>query len=95
MLLINRGTLSFTGNQTYYGLIYGANAQNTTGSVVSLGGTSAVQGSVQVGGQGAVTGGSSKLNILFDAYAFSAAKSFGAVTIVQNKWREIAPRPGT
>jgi hypothetical protein len=95
MLLINSGTISFTGNQTFYGLIYGANAQNTTGSVVTLGGTSAVQGSIQVGGQGTVTAGSSKLNLLFDPYVFTAAKSFGAVTIVQNKWREIAPRPGT
>lgn len=95
MLLINNGTLSLTGNQTFYGLIYAANAQGSSGPVVSLGGTSAVQGSIQVGGNGQVSTGSSKLNLLFDPYAFTAAKSYGAVTIVQNKWREIVPRPGT
>jgi hypothetical protein len=87
--------MSFTGNQTFYGLIYAADAQNSTAAVVTLGGTSAVQGSIQVGGPGAVSAGSSKLNLLFDPYVFTAAKSFGAVTIVQNKWREIAPRPGS
>ena len=53
-----------------------------------------MQGGVQVAGAGCVYLGSSKVNVMFDPYAFNALRSFGAATIVQNKWREIVPRPG-
>ena len=29
---------------------------------------------------------------MFDPYAFNAVRSFGAATVVQNKWREIVHR---
>lgn len=98
MFIINRGTVSFTGNQIFYGVIYAANAQGAVGCnpacPVQLNGTVAVQGGVQVGGQGGVDAGSSGVNIMFDPYAFSGVLSYGAATVVQNKWREIVPRPG-
>ena len=96
MFVMNQGTLSLTGNQTYYGVIYHANAQGAVGCSpacpVSLNGTVAVRGGIQVAGQGAVMAGSSKINVLFDSYAFTAVRSYGAATIVQNKWREIVHR---
>jgi hypothetical protein len=99
MLIINRGTVSLNGNQTFYGVIYAQNAQGAVGCdpacPVQLNGTVAVQGGVQVAGQGGVDAGSSKVNIMFDPAAFDAVQSFGAATLVQNKWREIVPRPGT
>jgi hypothetical protein len=99
MLIINQGTLSLNGNNTFYGVIYAQNAQNAVGCnpdcPVHLGGTVAVQGGVQVAGQGAVDAGSSKVNIMFDPYAFNGVTSYGAATLVQNKWRELVPRPGT
>jgi hypothetical protein len=96
MLIVNTGTVSLNGNRTYFGIIYAQNAQGAVGCTpdcpVHLGGTVAVQGGVQVAGQGAVDAGSSKVNIMFDAYAFNAVTSYGAATVVQNKWREIVRR---
>jgi hypothetical protein len=96
MLIINDGTISLNGNRTYFGIIYAQNAQNAVGCSpdcpVHLGGTVAIQGGVQVAGMGAVDAGSSKVNIMFDAYAFNAVQSYGAATVVQNKWREIVRR---
>jgi len=100
MFVINQGTLSLSGNQTYFGVIYAQDAQGASGctpstnAVVYLTGTVGVQGGVQVAGAGCVYLGSSKVNVMFDPYAFNAVRSFGAATIVQNKWREIVPRPG-
>jgi hypothetical protein len=96
MLIINNGTISMDGNRIFYGVIYAQNAQGAVGCnpdcPVHLSGTVAVQGGVQVAGLGAVDAGSSKVNIMFDPYAFNAVTSYGAATVVQNKWREIVHR---
>jgi hypothetical protein len=97
--IVNNGTVSFSGNQTFFGVIYALNAQGTVGCnpacPVSISGTGAVRGGIQVGGKGAFSAGSSKVNLLFDDYAFNAMQSYGAANLVQNRWREIVPRPGS
>jgi hypothetical protein len=99
LFIIGNGTVSFTGNHTFYGVIYALNRQGATGCTpacpVELGGGITVRGGVQVDGAGGIKAGSNKLNILFDDYAFASITSYGAASLVQNKWREITPRPGT
>src|SRR5437588_5753267 len=92
LFIINNGTVSFTGNQTYYGVIYALNGQHAIppSCPVSLGGTVSIRGGVQIGStdpasqQGCLSAGSSKLNILFDDFAFHAVQSYGAADLVQN-----------
>lgn len=99
MYIVNWGSLHLLGNQIFYGVIYAANAQNAVGCnpgcPVELGGTTLVRGGIQVSGQGGVLAGSSGMNVMADDYAFNSVVSYGAASIVQNKWREIVPRAGT
>lgn len=88
-LVFANGTLSFGGNDTFYGLIYMANTSNSTGTVVSTGGTSAIYGSVAIDGGGGVDAGSSKENIIYDQNAYSALYGYGSAGVVQNTWREL------
>jgi hypothetical protein len=97
LFIVNSGTISLTGNNTYYGVIYALNAQHAAppNCPVSLSGTVGIRGGVQIGGtdsasqQGCLSAGSSKVNIMFDDYAFNAVQSYGAANLVQNRWREI------
>ena len=59
VLIFARGTLSMSGNIVYHGLVYMGNQQSSSGYVVSLGGTAAIQGSVQIDGAGGLLAGSS------------------------------------
>ena len=88
-LYIGRGTFSIGGNSVFYGLIYMGNLQGSTGAVVSLGGTSLIKGSVAVDGQGGVSAGSSKANIIFDDRFLDAFKGSGTVSRTPNSWREL------
>jgi hypothetical protein len=91
MLIVNNGTVSFGGNIVFSGIVYAANAQNSILTVVSTGGTSGIRGGVLIDGMGKLTAGSSKLNVIFDDFAFGAVRSYGAARFIQNKWREVAP----
>jgi Tfp pilus assembly protein PilX len=90
LVVINNGTLSLGGNVTYYGVIYAANAQNSTGNVITLGGTATIQGAIAVEGGGGVLAGSSKLNIVYDPAATANLFGYGATAEVsQNTFREL------
>jgi hypothetical protein len=89
VLVFARGTLTIAGNVEYQGLIYMANLQNSTGLVLTLGGNSLVQGSVAVDGNGGVSVGESKANLVYDADAATRVVSYGNAGIIQNTWREI------
>ena len=65
------------------------NQQNSNGWVVSLNGTSAIQGSVAIDGAGGLLAGSSGVNVVYDPFAFSKIVSYGNAGIIQNTWREI------
>jgi hypothetical protein len=89
VLVFARGTLEIAGNVEFYGLIYMANLQNSTGLVLDLGGNSLVQGSVAVDGDGGVRVGESKVNLVYDPAAATRVVSYGNAGIIQNTWREI------
>jgi hypothetical protein len=74
----------------YYGLIYAANLQNSTGLVVSIGGSAKVIGGVAVDGGGGVQVGGSGNNLIFDRNVFNNISANGLVSQVQNGFREIA-----
>jgi hypothetical protein len=88
--VINNGTLNLAGNVTYFGVIYAANAQNSTGDVITLGGTATIQGAIAVEGNGGVNAGSSKLNIVYDPDATANLFGYGSSAgVSQNTFREL------
>lgn len=97
MLIWHHGTLSFTGNVTFCGLIYMVNGSDviangdSNGTVFSTGGNFSVRGAVAVDGQGGVAIGSNGNNLVFDTNAFNSVKSYGTAGLVQNTWRELPP----
>ena len=90
MVVIVTGTLSLGGDADYYGLVYAANAQDSTGTVVEVQGNASIIGAVAVDRGGGVLAGSSKTNIVYDNTVFNNVTVQGAVTLIQNGWREIA-----
>jgi Tfp pilus assembly protein PilX len=88
-LVVARGTVSFGGNFEYWGMVYAANLQQSTGAVISLGGTSAIFGSVAADFGGGVLAGASGTNIVFCEHAFEEIASRRSVGIVQGSWREL------
>jgi hypothetical protein len=89
-VIIANGTLSISGTVTYYGLLYAANLQNSTGLVISIGGSGQVIGGVAVDGGGGVQVGGSGNNLIFDRNVFNNITANGLVSQVQNGFREIA-----
>jgi hypothetical protein len=69
VLVIENGTLTLGGTSNFYGLIYMVNKQGSSGSVVTIGGNAAIQGSVNIDGLGGITAGSSKTNLIYDPRA--------------------------
>jgi hypothetical protein len=88
-IVVNRGTLSFTGNIEYYGVLYMHNAQQTSGPVVTLSGTVSIIGGVNIDGNGRLDAGSSKINLIYNDIAFNNFVSYGTTGVVQNTWREV------
>jgi hypothetical protein len=95
VLFVNRGTVSFTGNNTFYGLIYAFNAQaagRLDPAVVTLGGNTTVQGSIIVDGDGNLVLGSNGTNYIWDdryLYQDTVLFTYGSAGVVQNSWREV------
>ncbi len=101
VLVFASGTLSLAGNFTYNGVVYMANGQGsapssgpcTTGyqnTVVSLTGTSLINGAAFVDKCGGFITGSSKANVIFDANALNAVVSSGAAQTIKNSFRVIS-----
>jgi hypothetical protein len=90
VLVFLHGTVSFTGNGVFYGVIYAANkAPSLSSAVVSINGTAAIQGAVVVDGPGGVVAGSSRTNIVFDPRAFALIQTLANATMVPNTWRQL------
>lgn len=89
-VIIADGSLTFSGGATYYGLVYAANLQNSTGFAVTISGNAQVVGGVAVDGAGGVSVGSSGNNLVYNRNVFNNVIANGFVTQVQNGWREIA-----
>lgn len=88
-LVVGKGVLTINGNATFYGVIYHANLDNTSGTAVKLGGNVSINGSIVVDGQGGIFAGSSKVNLIWNPNVFNNINAFGTAGIVQNTFREI------
>jgi hypothetical protein len=100
VLIIGSGTLSLSGNTTYYGVVYHVNGSDgigtpINGTVLTLHGNGCVFGSVVVDGAGGLqigsSSGASKCdgNVGFNANAANNLRAYGTAGIVQNSFREI------
>ena len=89
LLIIASGTLKLLGSISYHGLVYMPNQQNSSGTVVTTGGTALIEGGVTIDGPGGLAAGSSGLNVKFNARAFEQVHTIGTAGVVQNTWREI------
>ena len=89
MFIVNNGTVTVRGNVTWYGIIYGVNAQGSTGTVVEASGNSDVRGAIYVDGAGQLSVGQSKTNLTYDQSVTQTRYVYGTAGIIQNTWREM------
>ena len=89
VLIIKCGTVSFSGNIAFRGIVYMPNQCGLTGVVVETQGTALISGGVIIDGHGGMRAGSSGMNIQFDPWAFDSVEVAGTAGVVQNTWREI------
>jgi hypothetical protein len=95
VFILKKGTVNFGGNIEFWGIVYNANLDNSTGKkLIETSGTSAIRGSALVDGRGGVWAGSSGQNIVYEASAFAGIAAVGTAGVVQNTWREIVPVGG-
>lgn len=92
LLVIHKGTLAITGGGRFYGLIYGANADNQTGNIVTVSGDSSVGGAIVVDGPGGVSITGSGLVLTYDSNVFNLVTTTRTINVIANSWREL---PGT
>ena len=81
LLVLADGTIDFSGNTTFYGIVYAVNSQASSGDVVTLHGNTCVTGGIDVDGNGTIGFGSSgngcsspdgqSSNIAYDPTAFA------------------------
>ena len=90
MFVVVNGTMSWSGNTTYYGAIYMYNAQNATCPVFDAGGTSNIYGAVLIDGPGCfnVRGNT---QLVYDANAVKSISYYGGVSQARNSFRELNP----
>jgi hypothetical protein len=103
LLIWHCGTLSFTAQSTFYGIVYLVNNSDgtctngyvaksggcPTGKVYETNGGAATLGALVADGGGCVLIGSNSVNIKYDANVFNSVTSYGTVGLVQNTWREL------
>ncbi|MEA2388920.1 MAG: hypothetical protein QOG41_1693 [Thermoleophilaceae bacterium] len=90
MLLVYTGGISFGGTMNFYGIVYAVNnANSSSANLVDIGGNAQISGAVVVDGNGGVTAGSSKTNIVYDPNVFNVVSANATVNIVANSWREL------
>jgi hypothetical protein len=65
---------------------------DNTRDVLNMNGGFGVWGAVASDGPACLKVGSNGMQVVFDANAFSFAASYGTVGLVQNTWRELAPK---
>ena len=88
LFIIANGTFFMNGNINFYGTVYAANHQNSSGIVVATLGTGKFWGAVVIDGLGGYSAGASKDNFEYGDGA-RGFLSYGAPEIVKNTWRQV------
>lgn len=102
LLIWHCGTLRFTAQSTFYGIVYLVNNSDgkcagfaaksggcPNGWVYETNGGAATLGALVADGGGCVLIGSNSVNVKYDANVFNSVTSYGTVGLVQNTWREL------
>ena len=89
LVLVN-GTISFSGNVHFYGVVYAVNQQASSTDVVKIAGTAVVSGGIVVDGNGTVDAGESHQgNLSYDPKAVNSAKTWGGAQATPNSFRQL------
>ena len=79
---------------TLHGLVYMANEQSSSSTVLTLAANSLILGGVAINGDGHLVVGQARgprATIKYVTNAFNALRTYGTTGLVQNTWRELAP----
>lgn len=89
IILHSSTTMSEGGNNTFYGVLYHANLENSTAPLFKFTGSANIYGGVLIDGPGTFyLQGNSQLH--FDDNAFNVVRSIGSAGIVRDTWRELS-----
>ncbi len=91
VLVIENGTFTLNGSVKFYGLIYMANKQASSGPVVTIGGNSSVTGAIIVDGLGGVTLGGAGTNLVWDQRAVSLLHGSTGASLQRGSMRVLPP----
>ena len=89
VLIIENGSLNLGGNIQFYGLIIMLNQQASDQSLLNISGTALVSGGVIVDGNGGITAGASKTNLIFDPRASTLVRGAAGASLNKNTFRVI------
>jgi hypothetical protein len=78
-LAIANGTLTLAGSAAYYGIVYNANLQESSGVVVKVGGRAKIVGEIIVDGDGGIEVGEKGNEVVAFEYDPGAAENFQTV----------------
>ena len=88
-LIIENGTISVGGAANFYGLVYMANKQGSSGAVMTVSGNAQIWGIVAVDGLGGIIAGSSKTNLVNDPRASTLLKGSSGAKVHKNTFRVV------
>ena len=91
VLVIENGTFTLGGTVNFYGLLYMVNKQASSGSVVNIQGNAQVNGIVNIDGNGGITAGSSKTNLVYDPRAAGLLRGSSGAAISRGTFRTLPP----
>jgi hypothetical protein len=76
-----------SGTAYFYGLVYLANQQGVSTSILNVTGNATIQGVTAIDGNGGATLGASKTNLIYDARAAGVLQGSTGAAINRNSFR--------
>jgi Tfp pilus assembly protein PilX len=89
-LVLLNGTLRLNANGQFFGVIYAANKQESSGVVVEIHGCNKVTGGIDVDGPGGISFGSCKDNFVYDPTAIKNLKLYAGAAGTRNSFRVLS-----
>jgi Tfp pilus assembly protein PilX len=87
-LIVAKGTFEMNGSAEFWGTVYAANKQESSGIIVKLGGGAVLHGELNVDGNGGIeVGENHQKNLEFDPRAAAELKVYAGATPTRNTFR--------